>query len=142
MQQQEIGNGQKALWTFLAYLLLGPFFASLLVAAAMLLAPPLQLAALLPAGLPPLGVAAAATFVWTVLPAGLAALIVMPIIFRRSQFGWIEAAVAGVVAFAAVAAFSNMPHRDILPVLGFAAGLISLAVRSCLIAGGIIKMPE
>lgn len=136
---QEVGNGQRAFWTFLFYTLCGPFFAALAYAAFAILAPPLQLGALLPPGTPPLGEAVAAIFVWSALPAALTALAVIPIVVRRGTYGWVIAAAAGVIAFAAAVAIAPFDHRDALPALAFAAGLISLAVRSVLLTAGIIK---
>lgn len=135
----EASNLQRAFWTFLGYTLAGPFFAALALATISILAPVLGLGGLLPNDLPGVGETATVTFIWSVLPAALAAVIVIPMVLNRGQFGWIEAAAAGVVAFAAVVAFSNMPHREYLPALGFLAGLVSLGVRSALISGNILK---
>ncbi|MDO9384413.1 MAG: hypothetical protein Q7T86_16295 [Hyphomicrobiaceae bacterium] len=135
----EISNGQRAFWTFLFYTLCGPFFAALAYAAVIILAPPLKLGALLPAGAPPLGEAVASVFVWAALPAALTALGVMPMVFRRGTFGWIVAAAAGVIAFAAATAIAPIQHEVTLAVLAFGAGLISLAVRHMLLAAGILR---
>lgn len=135
----EIGNGQRAFWTFLFYTLCGPFFAALAFAAFAILAAPLNLAALLPPGLPPLGEAVAAIFVWSALPAALAALAIVPMVLKRGTFGWMIAASAGVIAFAAAMTLAPIPHQDALPALAFAAGLVSLAVRLVLLAAGIIR---
>ncbi len=135
----EIGNGQRAFWTFLFFTLCGPFFAALAYAAAVILAPPLKLGALLPVGSPPLGEAVAGVFVWSALPAALAALGVMPMVFRRGTFGWVVAAAAGVIAFAAATAIAPIQHEVTLAVLAFFAGLIALAVRYVLLAAGILR---
>jgi hypothetical protein len=133
-----IGNGQRAFWTFLFYTLCGPFFAALGYAAFALLAPPLRLGALLPAGLPPLGEAVAGVFVWSALPAALAALGVVPLVLKRGTFGWVIAAAAGVIAFAAATAIAPFPHQNALPALAFTAGLVSLAVRQVLLSAKIL----
>ncbi len=133
-------NLQRAFWTALGYLLVGPFFAGLGFAVVMLFAQLFQLQDLLPAQLPNVGVAAVTTFVWSVLPAAVAAAIVIPFVLRQGTFGWIVAAIAGVVAFAIVVAFSNMPHREYLPVLAFFAGLVSLGVRQALVAGNVLSL--
>lgn len=134
-----IGNGQRALWTFLFFTLCGPFFAALAYAAAVILASPLKLGALLPETLPPLGEAVAGVFVWAALPAALAAIGLLPMVLKRGTFGWVMAAAAGVVGFAAAAALAPFGHQDALPVLAFAAGLIALAVRFVLLAAGILR---
>ena len=68
-------NLQRAFWSFLGYMLVGPFFGGLAVAIVLGLAPLLGLAALLPADLPPAGVASVSAFLWSVAPATVAAFI-------------------------------------------------------------------
>jgi hypothetical protein len=135
----EVSNGQRAFWTFLFYTLCGPFFAALAFACVALLAAPLKLEALLPPDLPPLGETVIAIFVWAALPAALAAIGLLPMVLRRGTFGWIEAAAAGVIAFAAGAALMPFDARGALPALAFAAGLVSLGVRHVLLAAGILR---
>lgn len=137
-QPAAVGNGQRAFWVFLGFTLVGPFFAALLYAVVALLAPFLKLSALLPPGLPPLGQAAMAIFVWAAVPSALAAVGLIPMVFRRGGFGPIIAAAAGVIAFAAGNALAPIAYQDYLPALAFAAGLVSLGVRSALLAGNII----
>lgn len=132
-------NLQRAFWTFLGYMLIGPFFGGLAVAIALGLAPLLGLTGLLPADLPPAGVATVSVFVWSVVPAAIAAIIAVPFVWRRGRLGWIEAAVAGVVGFAVAGLVLEMPYRELFAQLAFLAGLISLAVRYALIAGNIIE---
>lgn len=138
----EASNGQRAFWTFLFYTLCGPFFAALTYAIVVLLAPPLKLGALLPDGLPPLGETVAGVFVWSALPSALAAFGLIPMVLRRGRFGWIEAATAGVIAFAAAAALAPFDARGALPALAFMAGLVSLAVRHVLLSANILREPE
>lgn len=138
----QVGNGQRAFWTFLFYTLCGPFFAALAFALAVLLAPPLKLGPLLPTDLPPFGEAVAGVFVWAAVPAALAAIGLIPMVLRRGRFGWIEAAAAGVIGFAAGAALMPFDARGAMPVLAFAAGLVSLAVRHVLITANILVPTE
>lgn len=135
----DIGNGQRAFWTFLFYTLCGPFFAALAYAAIAILAPPLKLGALLPASLPPLGEAVLNVFVWGALPAALAAIGLAPMVLRRGTFGWVVAAAAGVIAFAAATAIAPFESHDALPAMAFLAGLVSMAVRAVLLAAGILR---
>lgn len=132
-------NGARALWTFLFYTLCGPFLAALIYAAAIVLAPPLKLGPLLPAGLPALGEATVGVFVWSALPAALAALILVPMVLRRGTFGWIEAAAAGVIAFAAATVLAPFQNYGGLSVLAFLAGVVALLVRYVLLAVGILR---
>lgn len=132
-------NLQRAFWTFLGYMLVGPFFGGLAVALALGLAPLLGLQGLLPEELPPAGVATVSAFLWSVLPAAVATVFVVPLVLWRGRLGWLEAAVAGVVAFGIAALFVLPPYPDMLGQLAFLAGLTSLAVRQALLAGNIIK---
>jgi hypothetical protein len=137
--RRDIGNGQRAFWTFLFYTLCGPFFAALAYAAIAILAPPLKLGALLPASLPPLGEAVLSVFVWGALPAALAAIGLAPMVLRRGTFGWVVAAAAGVIAFAAATTIAPFESHDALPAMAFLAGLVSMAVRAVLLAAGILR---
>lgn len=128
---------QRAVWTFLLYTLVAPFFGALVVAAMLIVAPLMGLKSPL-AGDAPLGVAAAAAFVWSAVPAAAAGLMLVPVMLKRGTFGWIEAAGTGVVAFAAASALFPFAHGGLLPYLAFLAGLVSLALRAVLIAAGII----
>ncbi len=132
-----MSGGQRALWTFLMYTLVGPFFAAVVVAVALVLAPPLGLGGLLPDNLPPLGAAAITTFVWAVIPAVLVALTLSPIALRQDSIGWIVVAVAGAVAFAISATLFPIGMESARPYLAFLAGLISLAVREVLVRTGV-----
>ena len=133
-----VGNGQRTLWMFLFYTLVGPFFGALAVAVGMIVAPLLGLSATLPAGLPPLGVAVILAYVWCAVPSALAAVGLAPLVLRRGRFGMVEAAAAGVVAFAAAAQLFPIPHEGSLTWLAFLAGLVSVALRTVLNRGGIL----
>jgi len=132
-----MSGGQRALWTFLMYTLVGPFFAAVVVALALVLAPPLGLGGLLADNLPQLGAAAITTFVWAVIPAVLVALTLSPIALRQDSIGWIVVAVAGAVAFAISATLFPIGMESARPYLAFLAGLISLAVREVLVRTGV-----
>jgi hypothetical protein len=132
-------NAQRALWTFLFYALVVPFFVALAVVALVLLAGAFGLGDLLPAGRPALGAIALSAFIWSAVPAILTALALVPIVLRQGGFGWIIAAVAGVLAFAVAAALFPLPVLvDARPYLSFLAGLVAIAVREILVRGGII----
>lgn len=131
--------GQRALFTFLGYALVGPFLAGLVTVAALILAAPLQLDALVPAGLPNAGHAAIAVFVWTVIPAALTGLVLALIVWRRGTFPWIAAAGAGGIAFMLAAIVLRLPEGLALTPLTGLAAFISIGVRQILIGGGIIE---
>lgn len=138
-ETDEPGNLSRAMWVFLGYMLVGPFLAGLAVAAALIVAPIVGMELWLPDPLPAVGPGAVAAFVWAALPSALAAIIVLPRVIRIGRFGWIEAAVAGVVGFAAVAIVTGSPDRAMLPGLSFVAGLISVGVQRAMEAGRIIR---
>ena len=131
-------GAQRALWTFLLYTLVGPFFGGLAVAALLVLAPALGLATLLPVGLPPLGPAALAAYVWCALPSGLAALFLLPGVWRRGRFGALHAAAAGIVAFAVMSQLSPISHQGMMPLLAFLAGAVSVLLRTVLLQAQVL----
>lgn len=133
-----ISNLQRALWTFLMLTLVGPFFGALAVAAALILAPVLKLEGLLPAGLPPVGPAAVTVFLWSAIPATLAALALVPMVLRRGTFGWIVAAGAGVVALAAASVLFPIAYPELRTALMVLAGVVAVGLRHMLAAMGII----
>lgn len=141
-KSDEPGNLSRAMWVFLGYMLVGPFFAGLAVAIALVGAPLIGMGGWLPDPLPEVGPAAIAAFIWAALPSALAAAVVLPRVIRIGWFGWIEAAIGGVVGFAAVAVLTGSPDRAMLPGLSFVAGLVSVCVWKALEAGGVIRAGE
>lgn len=131
-------TAQRALWTFLIYALLAPFFAALAVVVIVALAAGLGLGGHLPGGPQPLGQAAVATFVWSALPALATGLVLAAATLRSGGFSWILAAAAAVIAFALAAALLPFGLEDARPYLAFLAGLIAIAVREVLARMAII----
>lgn len=136
---REASTGQRLLFTFLGYTLLGPFFAGFAVLAGLILAPPLKLDGLFAAGLPNPGDAAIAAFVWAAVPSALAALGLLPLVARTGTVSWFAAALAGGVAFMFAAMAMPLPANLSLTALTGVAALVSLAVRAALAGGGIIR---
>lgn len=136
--ENAIGGGQRALFTFVGFTLIGPFLAGFAVLAAMILAPVLKLEGLLPAGLPGIGEAAITAFVWAALPAGLAGAVLATVVWRHGTIDWTAAAVAGGVAFMLVAILVPPAASLSLTFLTFVAAAIALLVRSALLSGKII----
>ncbi len=135
---RETSGAQRALFTFLGFTLLGPFFTGFAVLAGLILAAPLKLDALIPAGVSNPGEAAIAAFVWAAIPSALAALGLLPLVIRRGTFSWLAAALAGGLAFMIAVIAMPLPASLSLTVLtGFAAA-IALAVRAALASGRII----
>ena len=66
-----ISNAQRALWTFLIYALVAPFFAALAARLLVALAWAFNLTSLLPVEVTSLGEVGLAVFVWSIVPAVL-----------------------------------------------------------------------
>lgn len=132
-------NMQRALWTFLIFALVAPFFAALAIAAVVILAPLLGLGDLIPPGLPPLGMVALSAFVWGIVPAVLAGMALAVIVLRQGSVGWIAAAAIGVVAFAIAAIVFPAPElAHLRPYLAFLAGLVAVVLREMLARARIL----
>lgn len=136
-------NRERALWTFLFYALVGPFIGALAIA---LLLPLAEAAGLEPGVLDTgaavdfalMGQTALFAYVWAAMPAVLAALGLLPLVFRDGTFGWIPAAIAGVLAFAVAAVLFALPVPELMAYLAFLAGLVSLICRWILIRIGVL----
>jgi hypothetical protein len=133
-----MGNAQRALWTFLIYALLAPFFAALAVVIVIAGAAAFGLADVLPGGQQPLGHAVIATFVWSGLPAVATGIVLAGVMLRSGGFGWMLAAAVAVIAFAAASLLLAFGLEDARPYLAFLAGLVAVAVRAVLVRVGII----
>lgn len=137
-EQDGPSNGQRALYTFLCYSLVGSFLTGFVTFAALILAGPLRLDALVPAGMPNAGAAAIAAFVWSAVPASLSGLALALVVWRKRTFPWIAAAAAGGIAFMLAAIAMPLPAGLALTPLTALAAFIGIAVRSVLAGGGIL----
>ncbi len=138
MKTETVTNAQRALWMVLLTSLAAPFFAGLLDVALTLAAPAFDFA------LPPrlqktVGDVALGAFAWSAFPATLAAVGLSPFVLQSGSYGWLHAAVAGVVAFTAAVILFPFDHGGSLPYLAFFAGLVAIGMRSLLISAGILK---
>jgi hypothetical protein len=133
-----MANAQRALWTFLIYALVAPFFGALAVAAVLVLASAFGLADLLPDDVAPTGAAAIATFVWAIVPAVLTALALAAMVWNKGSFSWIVAAAVAVIAFSVAAVLVPIGLEDARPYLAFLAGVVAIAVRAVLVRMGAI----
>ncbi len=98
-----VSNSQRALWTFLIYALVGPFFAALALVILIASAWIFGLSSLLPVEVTSLGQAGLAAFVWSIVPALLTALVLAAVVWRTGSFTWLVAVVVAVLAFAIAA---------------------------------------
>ena len=134
----DVTNGQRALWMVLITSLAAPFFASL-ADVALTLASPLFDFALPPRASKPLGEVAIGAFAWGALPATIGALALLPFVLQHGTYGWLHAAIAGVLAFAAALIVWPFAAEGAVPYLAFLAGLVAIVMRAVLIGGGILK---
>ena len=130
--------GQRSLFTFLGYSLVGSFLAGFVTFAGLVLAGPLGLGAIIPVGTPNAGQAALAAFVWSAIPASLAGLALALVAWRRGGFPWIAAAVAGGIAFMLAAIAIPLPVGFALTPLTAVAAFLAIAVHSFLVGGGVL----
>lgn len=127
-------NAQRSLWTFLFYTLVGPFLAAVAVLSGSM---GLSVAGLLPetASVPGYAVQAfvLGAFVSAIAGASLAAITSL-----RGGFSWLEAAIAGVFGFMAVALGSGAVASSHLTVLAFLSACVALACRALLVRISIL----
>ena len=136
---EQPSNLARALWVFLGYTLVGPLLAGLSTAILVIFASIVGVSELFSNGLPPLGIAAASTFVWAAIPSAVTAALLLPFVIQTGTFGWIEAVTAAVLAFAIATIVTTFPYRDGLPLFAFIAAMISLGVREALRNAKIIE---
>ncbi len=141
-EKNKLSHAMRALWMVLITSLAVPFFAGFIVVALRLLGPATDFL-LPPHGAEAIGEVGVDAFVWSALPATVAALGLTPFVLQHGTYGWLHAAVAGVIAFMAGAVIFPFPAGGALPFLAFLAGLVGIGMRSLLIAGGILReVPE
>lgn len=132
-----MSNPLRALWTFLFYALVGPFFAVLAVAFLIALGSASGISGLVHE-LPPLGEAVLGTFVWSAVPAALTGLALAACVLRRGGFNWMIAAAAAVIAFGLASLILPLWLVDLRPYLAILAGLVAIGVRAVLLRAGIL----
>jgi hypothetical protein len=133
-----ITNGQRALWTFLIYALVGPFFAAVVLVIVIALASVFGLSGLLPAELPPLPQVGLVAFVWSTVPAVLTALVLATVVWRAGDFTWLVAVIVAVIAFAIAAMLLPLDLDHARPYLAFLAGIVATMVRQVLVQIDVI----
>jgi hypothetical protein len=129
-------NAQRAMWMVLITSLAAPFFVSLMCLGLALGRPATNF--LMPEAVGPLGEFAVDVFAWSALPATVAALGLTPFVLQHGSYTWLQAAVAGVLAFMAGAIIFPFPVQAALPFLAFLAGLVAIGMRAMLVSGGIL----
>jgi hypothetical protein len=137
-EKNKLSNGVRALWTVLITSLAAPFVAGLIAVALQFYGPVADFLQL-PAGAEPIGELAVDAFVWSALPATVAALGLTPFVLQHGTYSWLQASVAGVVAFAAGAIIFPFEAGRALPLLAFLAGLVAIGMRAILITSGVLR---
>jgi hypothetical protein len=138
LEKKKISNTVRTLWMVLVTSLAVPFFAGLIIVALQFLRPASDFF------LPPrpgeaIGEIGVDAFVWSALPATVAALGLTPFVLQHGTYTWLQAAIAGVLAFMAGAIIFPFPAGPAMPFLAFLAGLMAIGMRALLIAGGILR---
>jgi hypothetical protein len=138
LEKNKISNNVRALWMVLITSLAAPFFAGLIFVALQFMRPASDFF------LPPrpgeaIGEVGVDAFVWSALPATVAALGLTPFVLQQGTYSWLQAAVAGVIGFMAGAIIFPFPASAAMPFLAFLAGLVAIGMRALLIAGGILR---
>ncbi len=131
-------NSHRALWTFLLYALVAPFFGAVVISVILLLAFVFGLVNLLPDDVTPSGAAAIASFVWAVVPAVLTGIVLAALVWQKGGFGWVVAAAVAVIAFTIATILIPFGLEDARPSLAVIAGLVAVAVRDVLVRMAII----
>lgn len=69
----------------------------------------------------------------------IAALGLTPYVLQRGTYGWLHAAVAGVLAFMAAMLIWPFPAGHSVPFLAFLGGIVAILMRAMLLRGRILK---
>jgi hypothetical protein len=130
-------NGQRALWATLLTSLVAPAIASIIAIALAIASQAfgLTLSQVLEA---PLSEVAVGTYVWAAFPVAISALALLPFVLQTGTYGWLHAAVSGVLGFMAAAIIFPFQDGGMLPVFAFLAGLTIITMREFLIKIGIL----
>ena len=141
----EISNSQRAFWTFLITTLAAPFFGALIVLLLSVVAGALgkgpdSLRALDQSGqLAWAAEKAAATFVWSAIPAAVAGAALAVWLLTRGAFGWLEAAIAGAVAVSIDAFLTGGMVLQHLAPIAFIGASVGVAMWAVLTRAGIVR---
>jgi hypothetical protein len=118
--------------------LAAPFFAGLIEIALKLASPAFDFALQVSPN-QSLGEAGMAAFAWGAIPSTVAALGLTPYVLQHGTYGWLQAAIAGVLAFFAGALIVPFGAGPAMPFLAFLSGMIAVGMRAMLINGKILK---
>ncbi|MGI9478923.1 MAG: hypothetical protein ACR2PI_19635 [Hyphomicrobiaceae bacterium] len=150
-------TNQRALWTFLFFTLIGPFFAAILAALYTPLAiwanlapftagdhPPFDVGNLPdPAGLAKLMTGAALhSFVWAPIAAAVAGIGLVGLLLTRGEVGWALAGVAGVVGFFVAYVYKPFDAGQLLPAFAAVAGIVAALLSLFLVRINVLPRPS
>jgi hypothetical protein len=137
-------NAQRALWTFLLITLVAPFFAAVViflgsVGSGYFGRGPASLLALDRAGqFAWAALKAVETYVWSALPAGIAAAAFAAIVYARGTAPWLAAASIAAIVASAMSLFAGGMMAQHLTPMAFIAALVGIAMWAVLRRAGII----
>lgn len=149
-------NNQRALWTFLFFTLIGPFFAAVMAAlytpfAIWANVAPFMAGDHLPfdvgnlpdsAGLASLMAAAALkSFVWAPIAAAVAGIGLVVLLLTRGEVGWALAGVAGVVGFFVAYVYRPFEVGELLPFFAAMAGIVAALLSRFLVRINVLPRP-
>jgi hypothetical protein len=132
-----ISNSQRAIWMVLITSLAAPFFAGLIIVALSFGSSFWEVLFQFRTERS-ISETAMAAFAWGAIPATIAGLGLIPYVLQNGTYGWLQAAVAGVVAFIAAALIVPFGAGPAMPFLAFLSGLIAVGMRAMLIQGRIL----
>lgn len=142
---QEVGNAQRAFWSFLITTLAAPFLGGLLVLILSVVSGALDKG---PESLKALDAAgqfawaaekAIATFVWSAIPAAVAATVLAIAVYLRGTYSWLMAAITGSAVVAAGAFFTGGIVAQHGAPVAFIGGIVGIVMWAVLRRAGILS---
>lgn len=141
----DVTPGQRALWTFLAATLVGPFFGAVIVALLTLAAGlfgfgPQSIKTAAAAGtlLPLTGQRALEAYVWGAFPAAVAGAVAAAWFSLRGQLPWLVGVTAAACASTIAAVMAGGVARDHVTPLALISGIAALGVWAVLRHAGVL----
>lgn len=141
---EQPSNGQRAFWTFIISTLAGPFFAALVIfllsvaAGALGVGPDSLKSAVGSAKVGWAADRALGAFVWSAIPAAVAALPLAVWIWRSGRLPWLAAAIVPAVVATLGAVLSGGTLQQHVTPIAFIAASVGILMRALLVRGRIV----
>lgn len=126
--------GERALWTFLAITLVGPFFAALIVFMSSILAgmigrgPPSLLALDQAGQLAWASQKAVETYVWSAIPAGICGAAAAATVYQTGTLHWLMGASLGAIVVSVMAVLAGGMMQQHLTPMAFIGAIVGVAM--------------